>query len=106
MRWIKQNPGWTMFGALIALLVFLWSLAGLLAEAPAPIGSAAEQFGFDADPAKSFVIHAVCTFDNSTQFEGDVVIEGRVVPATIAEAATTAPADRRRTGWRWPPWRR
>ena len=44
MRWIKQNPGWTMFGALIALLVFLWSLAGLLAEAPAPIGPAAEQF--------------------------------------------------------------
>ncbi len=44
MRWIKQNPGWTMFTALIALLVFLWSLAGLLAEAPAPIGPAAEQF--------------------------------------------------------------
>ena len=33
-----------MFTALIALLVFLWSLAGLLAEAPAPIGPAAEQF--------------------------------------------------------------
>ena len=44
MRWIKQNPGWTMFTALIALLVFQWSLAGLLAEAPAPIGPAAEQF--------------------------------------------------------------
>ena len=37
-------------------------------------GDAAEQFGSDADPAKSFTIHAVCTFDNSTQFEGDVVL--------------------------------
>ena len=44
MSWTRKNPGWTMFGALIALLVFLWSLALLLAGMPAPIGPAAEQF--------------------------------------------------------------
>ena len=44
MNWTKQYPGWTMFGAMIGLLVFLWGLAIPLAAAPDPIGPAAEQF--------------------------------------------------------------
>ena len=44
MNWTKQHPGWTMFGAMIGLLVFLWGLAIPLAAAPEPIGPAAEQF--------------------------------------------------------------
>ena len=44
MNWTKQYPGWTMFGAMIALLVFLWGLAIPLSAAPAPIGPAAQQF--------------------------------------------------------------
>ena len=44
MNWTKQHPGWTMFGAMIALLVFLWGLAIPLSAAPAPIGPAAQQF--------------------------------------------------------------
>ena len=44
MNWTKQYPGWTMFGAMIGLLAFLWGLAIPLAAAPDPIGPAAEQF--------------------------------------------------------------
>ena len=44
MNWTKQNPGWTMFGAMVALLAFLWGLAIPLSLAPAPIGPAAQQF--------------------------------------------------------------
>lgn len=44
MNWTKQHPGWTMFGAMIGLLLFLWGLAIPLSAAPAPIGAAAEQF--------------------------------------------------------------
>ena len=44
MNWTKRNPGWTMFGAMVGLLVFLWGLAIPLSSAPAPIGPAAEQF--------------------------------------------------------------
>ena len=44
MNWTKQHPGWTMFGAMIGLLLFLWGLAIPLALAPDPIGPAAEQF--------------------------------------------------------------
>ena len=44
MNWTKQYPGWTMFGAMIGLLLFLWGLAIPLSAAPAPIGAAAEQF--------------------------------------------------------------
>ena len=44
MNWTKQHPGWTMFGAMVGLLVFLWGLAIPLSAAPAPIGAAAEQF--------------------------------------------------------------
>ena len=44
MNWTKRNPGWTMFGAMIGLLVFLWGLAIPLSSAPEPIGPAAEQF--------------------------------------------------------------
>ena len=44
MNWTKQHPGWTMFGAMIGLLLFLWGLAIPLSAAPAPIGAAADQF--------------------------------------------------------------
>jgi polar amino acid transport system permease protein len=44
MNWSKRYPGWTMFGAMIGLLFFLWGVAIPLAAAPAPIGPAAEQF--------------------------------------------------------------
>jgi len=44
MNWTKRNPGWTMFGAMVGLLVFLWGLAIPLSSAPEPIGPAAEQF--------------------------------------------------------------
>lgn len=44
MNWIKQNPGWTMFGAMIGLLLFLWGMAIPLSMAPDPIGPAAQQF--------------------------------------------------------------
>ena len=44
MNWTKQYPAWTMFGAMVGLLFFLWGMAIPLAEAPAPIGPAAEQF--------------------------------------------------------------
>ncbi len=44
MNWIKQNPGWTMFGAMIGLLLFLWGMAIPLSMAPEPIGPAAQQF--------------------------------------------------------------
>lgn len=37
-------------------------------------GGAADQFGENASPAKSFTIHAVCTFENATQFDGDIVL--------------------------------
>ncbi len=38
-------------------------------------GDAADQFGENATPAKSFTIHAVCTFENATQFDGDIVLD-------------------------------
>jgi len=44
MNWSKQNPGWTMFAAMLGLLAFLWGLAIPLAAAPDPIGPAAQQF--------------------------------------------------------------
>ena len=44
MNWTKKNPAWTMFGAMVGLLFFLWGLAIPLAQAPSPIGPAAEQF--------------------------------------------------------------
>ena len=44
MNWTKQHPGWTMFGAMIGLLIFLWGLAIPLSSAPEPIGPAADQF--------------------------------------------------------------
>ena len=44
MNWTKQYPGWTMFGAMIGLLFFLWGLAIPLSVAPAPIGPAANEF--------------------------------------------------------------
>ena len=44
MNWTKQYPGWTMFGAMVGLLIFLWGLAIPLAAAPEPIGPAAQQF--------------------------------------------------------------
>jgi len=44
MNWTKQYPGWTMFGAMAGLLVFLWGLAIPLSAVPAPIGPAAQQF--------------------------------------------------------------
>jgi polar amino acid transport system permease protein len=44
MNWTKQYPGWTMFGAMVGLLIFLWGLAIPLSAAPAPIGPAAQQF--------------------------------------------------------------
>ena len=44
MNWTKQHPGWTMFGAMIGLLIFLWGMAIPLSAAPAPVGPAAQQF--------------------------------------------------------------
>ena len=44
MNWTKQYPGWTMFGAMVGLLFFLWGVAIPLAAAPAPIGPAAQEF--------------------------------------------------------------
>ena len=44
MKWAKQNPGWTMFGSMLGLLLFLWGLAIPLSVAPEPIGSAAKEF--------------------------------------------------------------
>ncbi len=44
MNWSKQNPGWTMFAAMLGLLAFLWGLAIPLSAAPDPIGPAAQQF--------------------------------------------------------------
>ena len=44
MNWTKHYPGWTMFGAMVGLLIFLWGLAIPLAAAPEPIGPAAQQF--------------------------------------------------------------
>jgi polar amino acid transport system permease protein len=44
MNWIKQHPGWTMFAAMIGLLLFLWGMAIPLSSAPEPIGPAAQQF--------------------------------------------------------------
>jgi polar amino acid transport system permease protein len=44
MNWTKQYPGWTMFGAMVGLLFFLWGVAIPLSVAPAPIGPAAQQF--------------------------------------------------------------
>lgn len=44
MNWTTRHPGWTMFGAMAGLLVFLWGMALPLSSAPAPIGPAAQQF--------------------------------------------------------------
>ncbi|WP_313952849.1 amino acid ABC transporter permease [Accumulibacter sp.] len=44
MNWTRKNPGWTMFAAMIGLLVFLWGMAIPLSAAPAPVGPAAQQF--------------------------------------------------------------
>jgi polar amino acid transport system permease protein len=44
MNWTKKYPGWTMFGAMLGLLFFLWGVALPLSAAPAPIGPAAQQF--------------------------------------------------------------
>lgn len=38
-------------------------------------GGGADQFGENATPAKSFTIHAVCTFENVTQFDDDIVLD-------------------------------
>ncbi|MBP8215022.1 MAG: amino acid ABC transporter permease [Propionivibrio sp.] len=48
MNSTKQYPGWTMFGAMIGLLVFLWGLAIPLSLAPEPIGPAANEFAAGA----------------------------------------------------------
>ena len=37
-------------------------------------GGAADQFGENASPEKSFTIAVLCTFENATQFDGDVVL--------------------------------
>jgi len=44
MNWVREHPAWTMFAAMIGLLLFLWGMAIPLSLAPAPIGPAAEQF--------------------------------------------------------------
>ena len=48
MNWTKQYPGWTMFGAMVGLLIFLWGLAIPLSLAPEPIGPAANEFAAGA----------------------------------------------------------
>lgn len=44
MNFTKKYPGWTMFAAMLGLLIFLWGMALPLSHAPDPIGSAAQQF--------------------------------------------------------------
>lgn len=44
MNWVKQNPGWTMLGSMVGLVLFLWGLGSLIALAPEPIGPAAKEF--------------------------------------------------------------
>jgi polar amino acid transport system permease protein len=44
MRWAREHPAWTMFAAMVGLLLFLWGMAIPLSLAPAPIGPAAELF--------------------------------------------------------------
>lgn len=44
MNWVREHPAWTMFAAMIGLLLFLWGMAVPLSLAPAPIGPAAELF--------------------------------------------------------------
>jgi polar amino acid transport system permease protein len=53
MRWSREHPAWTMFAAMIGLLLFLWGMAIPLSLAPAPIGPAAELF---ADGARITVL--------------------------------------------------
>ena len=53
MRWAKEHPAWTMFAAMVGLLLFLWGMAIPLSHAPAPIGPAAELF---ADGARVTVL--------------------------------------------------
>lgn len=53
MRWAKEHPAWTMFAAMVGLLLFLWGMAIPLSLAPAPIGPAAQQF---ADGARITVM--------------------------------------------------
>ena len=49
----RRHPGWTMFAAMVGLLLFLWVMAIPLALAPSPIGPAAQQF---ADGARVTVL--------------------------------------------------
>ncbi|MEW6292742.1 MAG: amino acid ABC transporter permease [Pseudomonadota bacterium] len=44
MRWAREHPAWTMFAAMVGLLLFLWGMAIPLSLAPAPIGPAAGLF--------------------------------------------------------------
>lgn len=53
MNWVREHPAWTMFAAMIGLLLFLWGMAVPLSLAPAPIGPAAELF---ADGARITVM--------------------------------------------------
>lgn len=53
MRWAREHPAWTMFAAMVGLLLFLWGMAIPLSLAPAPIGPAAELF---ADGARITVM--------------------------------------------------
>ncbi|MEW6514462.1 MAG: amino acid ABC transporter permease [Pseudomonadota bacterium] len=53
MRWAREHPAWTMFAAMVSLLLFLWGMAIPLSLAPAPIGPAAEMF---ADGARITVM--------------------------------------------------
>lgn len=53
MNWVREHPAWTMFAAMIGLLLFLWGMAVPLSLAPAPIGPAAELF---ADGARVTVM--------------------------------------------------
>lgn len=53
MELTRRHPGWTMFAAMVGLLLFLWVMAIPLALAPSPIGPAAQQF---ADGARVTVL--------------------------------------------------
>jgi len=48
MELTRRHPGWTMFAAMVGLLLFLWVMAIPLALAPSPIGPAAQQFAAGA----------------------------------------------------------
>ncbi len=61
MNWVREHPAWTMFAAMIGLLLFLWGMAVPLSLAPAPIGPAAGLFAEGARVTVMFTLVAGST---------------------------------------------